>query len=285
MDLESDDIVAEPRLEVGEKYALMYGAGEKDYSVYTTLAKVLSGECEFEIEDAAVSDSGRYAILTGDDEARFLVTVYSEDFSSLLKYHMNSFVIDMALDAKGENIAVVSADIESTSVKSELMIGNISDRDSTTFEFEGMMPLFCEYTDDGRLVILCDSALIIYEDGKEAARVNFQGLTPGYFDIEGNIIALTFPENVIASENSLRVYDTSGKELYNKEISSKLVALATDGTEAVYAVGETEAFMLSLGDGSIESCPSEVRTLAALAVPGSLVVFSPDGSTSYFTGE
>lgn len=285
VDLESEGIIAEPRLEVGEKYAVMYGVGEKDYSVYTTIAKVLSGECEFEIEDCAVADSGRYAILTEDDEARFLITVYSESFKSLLKYHMNDFVVDMALDSEGENIAVASAVIDSSAVKCELMLGSIDNKDSKYIELEGMMPICCEYTDDNRLFLLCDSALIIFEGEKEVARISFGGLTPGFFDIEGNVIALTFPENVMGNENSLSVYDTEGKELVSEKISSKVLAVATDGEEAVYAVGEAEVFRLSFGDKAIEKEPLKVRALSAIAVPGSLVVFSPDGSDSYFTGE
>ena len=51
-DLSADDIWADPRLEVGEKYALVYDAGEKSYSVFTTIARVLSAVSDFEIEDA-----------------------------------------------------------------------------------------------------------------------------------------------------------------------------------------------------------------------------------------
>ncbi|MBE6587295.1 MAG: hypothetical protein E7647_02635 [Ruminococcaceae bacterium] len=282
-DLESDDIIADPRLEVSEKYALMYDAGERDYSVYTTIAKVLSAECEFPIEDAAVSDSGCYALLTGTDEARSLITVYSQDFRSITEYYKDKFVMDIAIDAQGEHLCAVSCDVQLSDVVCELMIGKIGTKDSVSLEYPGMMPLRVEYTDDGRLFMLCDSALIIFEGEKEVARVDFEGLTPGCFGIGGNMIAISFPTNAIGNENNVRVFDTEGKEVCSKIISEKISFVAADGIETVYAVGETKAVCISLEDEKTVTEEIDDRVIGVVCVPGSLVVCFPEGTGSYFT--
>ena len=125
----------------------------------------------------------------------------------------------------------------------------------------------------------------IFDGEEQIASIGFDGYTPGYFDSEGNIIAISFPTNVIGSENSLKVYNTTGEEMYNEAIPSKIVSLATDGREAVYAVGETKAFCLDMGDGKIYEEAMEHQALGTIAVPGSLVVCTPDGTASYFTGD
>ena len=282
-DLESREVLAKPRLETGDKYAVVYSAGERDYSVFTSIARVFHGESEFEIEDCAVSDVGRFALLTRNDESRFLVTVYNDSFKMMAEYYEDKFVIDVALDSEGENIAIVSGDITGSELCGQVSLSKVGTKESTILSFDGMMPIHASYAEDGKLMVLFDQALKIFDGEEEIAGISFDGYTPGYFDIEENIIAISFPTNVIGSENSLKVYNTTGEELYNEAISSKIVSLATDGREAVYAVGETKAFCLDMGDGKVYEEPMEHQALGTIAVPGSLVVCAPDGTDSYFT--
>lgn len=282
-DLSSVDVVADPRLEVSDKYALMYDEGTNKYSVYTTVAKVLSAESEFEIYDAAVSDIGRYALVTGTDEARNLITVYNQDFRVVTEYYKDKYVIDTALDSEGEHICAASVDVQLSGVVCELMISKVGTKDSVSLEYPGMMPLRAEYTDDGRLFVLCDSALLIFKGEKEVARVDFEGLVPGCFDVEGNTLAVTFPTNAVGSESILRVFNTEGEEIRKENIDKKVSLVATDGTDAVYVICEASAIRVSLSDKKTKTEKIDDRVIGAIAVPGSLVVCFADGTTSYFT--
>ncbi len=282
-DLSADDIWADPRLEVGEKYALVYDAGEKSYSVFTTIARVLSAESEFEIEDACVSDSGYYALLTRSKESRYLVSVYNDSFRMVTEYYKDKLVMDMAIDAEGENIAMASATVDGASVTGELMIGKIGSEDTVSFELSGMMPLAVEYTDDGSIMLLCDTALLVFDGEKEKARVPFEGLTPGAFALEGDILAVSFPTNATLSQNALKVFDTEGNVEYNVEINNKVTKVSTDGKEAVYAVGEGWATCLSLESGKTVVEAADAQAVDALSPPGSLIVCTPEGTTSCFT--
>lgn len=282
VDLRNEEIVARPRLETSEKYALMYDAGTKRYWMYTTIAKVLSAESEFEIEDACVSDSGKYALLTKSDESRFLVTAYSQDFTAVTEYYMDKFVIDMDIDKTGENIAIASTEVSMSGVNCELLLGKIGTQQKDVFEYEGVMPLEVQYTEDGRIVMLCDSALMIYDGKKEVAKIDFEGLTPGSFCIEKNKVVISFPTNVIGNENELRVYNTAGQKLYTTVISDKVSSVATDGVTAAYAVGEGSAYMLSFEDGKCVAEMTETVSVAAIGVPSGLMIFGPDGSSFHF---
>lgn len=282
VDLRSEEILSDPRLETGEKYALMYDAGTTRYWMYTTIAKVLSAECEFDIEDACVSDSGRYALLTKSDESRFLVTAYSQDFTPVTEYYMDKFVIDMAMDATGENIAIASTDVSMSGVSCELLLGKVGTQEKKNFEFPGIMPLYVQYTDDGKVVMICDSEMIIFDGKKEAAHISFEGLTPGSFNIVKNTVAISFPTNVIGSENELRVYNTNGEMQFSTTIRDKVLYTVTDGATAAYAVGEGSAYRLSFGDGKCIAEMTDVIPVGAIGVSSGLIVFGPSGSTFCF---
>lgn len=282
VDLESDGVIADPRLEVSNKYALVYSAGDKKYSVYTTVARVLSAESDFAVEDAAVCDSGSYALLTRSQESRFLITVYGDSFQERTKYYKDSFVMDIALSKEGDSLAAVSAKIDTTATVCEVMIGKIGTKDTKTFEYGGMMPLSCEYTDDGRLVVICDSALLIFEGEKEIAKITFDGLTPGYFDVAGSTVAITFPTNVLGTSNDVTVYSTEGKKICTSEIKGKVQAFSTDGTEAAYVITERAAVRIGFEDGKTKTEECDLQVIRALAVPGSVIVFTPEESRSFF---
>ncbi|MBQ3527446.1 MAG: hypothetical protein IJA52_02705 [Clostridia bacterium] len=282
-ELATKDLYASPRIEAGEKYALVWGAGERDYSVYTTIARVLTAESEFDIEDGCVSDSGSYALLTKSKESRFMINVYNESFKTVTTYYKDKLVMDIALDATGEHLAVASADVAGASVTGELMIGKVGSEERVSFDFDGMMPLAVEYTDDGSLVMLCDSGLVIFEGEKEKARVSFEGMTPGAFSIEGDIIAISFPTNATLSQNALKVFDTAGKAEYNIMINTKVTNVTTDGTAAVYAVGEGWATRLSLSDGKTLTGAVDTQVVGVLSPAGNLIVCTPDGTKTYFT--
>jgi len=281
-DLETSEVMKAPRLETGEKYALVYDAGSTSYSVFTTVARVLYANAEFEIEDAAICDEGTYALLTKSDDSRSLITVYNKDFSSVMKYHKDNFVMDIALDKEGEHIAVVSCNFPDSEISCEIMLGKVATEESVYMEYDGLLPVACRYTEDGKLVVVCDAAILIFDGEREIKRIDFGGVQPGSFDIEKNIIAVSFPDNVLGNENNVKIFDSEGKELYNVKISEKITTLVTDGEESVYTVGETSACRISLENGKSTSTPVTDRPIGAVAVPGSLVVFSPEKSKTYF---
>ena len=124
----------------------------------------------------------------------------------------------------------------------------------------------------------------MFDGKKEYAFRSFEGLTPGSFDIEGDLVAISFPTNVIGSESMLKVFDAEANELYSAEIGEKIGFVETDGEEAVYTVGDSVAVKLSLADGALTYEEIRQQPVGAIAVPGSLIVCSPDGTSSYFTG-
>ena len=280
---EYDCSYTNPGLEVSEKYALMYDAGDKSYSIYTSVARVLSEKSDQIIEAAAVSDSGYFALLTRSEEAKFLVTVYNGSFKPVTKYYKDKYVIDLALNKTGSEAAIVSAATENSSVYCEVSLLKIGTEETVSLKYDGLMPISARYADDGSLFVMCDTALLSFRDGEISWRHDFTGMTPVSFDIDKNTAAVTCSENAIGSVNAVLVFDINGNVLYNITLEHKISATATDGERAVYAVGDGKAERIDLSDGSVSSESVSVVPVKLLAPPGSLIVCGEGGTSSHFT--
>ncbi len=285
----SDDIsYASPVIDAGEKYALIYDAGGESYSIYTGVSKVLSANDENVIEDGCVSDNGSYALMTRSKDSKFLITVYDAGFRPLTEYYKDKYVVDIALDADGKELAVVSAEVGASDVSCEIMLGKVGSEDSETVNISSQMPLFCRYAADGTLMVLCDKAVVALRDGKIAWQKDITSMTPSAFDMCENFFVLSASKNAIGSENELFVFDTDGNILYNNIISKKVSYVSTDGERCVYAVGDgTADRVIVSGDdaGVTDTEATEGRILGVLSAPGNLIVCLPDGTKSLFTGE
>ena len=273
-----------PKLEVGEKYALMYDAGERGYSVYTAVARVLSARSDEIIEDAAVSDSGYYALLTRSEESKFLVTVYNGSFKPVTKYYKDKYVTDLAVSPDGDEAGIVSASAEGSGMCCEVSLCKVGTEDTVSLKYDGLMPVSAEYADDGTLFVMCDTALLSFRGGDLLWRHDFSGMTPGTFSLGKKVAAVSCAKNAIGSENEVLVFDTDGNVLYNVTLDRRITGVAADSNRAVYAVGDGEAHRIDLKSGGVTSEPLTVTPVSMIAADGSLVVCGENGTASNFAG-
>lgn len=284
-ELEYESAYGEPRLVVGDKYALLYDAAGKSYSIYTTIARVLNSEMEEMIEDAAVSDDGTYALLTGSDESRYLITVYSPDFKPVAKYYKDQYVVDMALDPDGENMAVVSAGAAGAGAFCEIMFCEIGSEETSSVELENTMPLAVRYADDGRLVVICDSKVLFYDGENQCGQYDMTGTVPAAFDVSGEFFALAVAKNAVGSENEIILFDTDGNIIYNNIINEKIERIAADENRAVYVLCEDKALQCPLSGGDPKEEVLQGEALDILPASGGAIICESRGTYSLFFGE
>lgn len=284
-ELEDSSSFSKPRLDCGDKYALVYDADGTAYCLYTTVTRVFSGKTDEKIEDGCVSRDGHYALMTRSKDAKFAVTVYGSDFRSLTKYYKDSYVLDIALDGEGREIAIVSANVSAAGAFCEVMLGRVGTEESTAIELYGLMPISAEYADDGTLFLLCDGAVVAISDGKIAWQKELSASSPVCFDRNGNLLALCCAKNAVSSENEVFVFDTEGNILYNNTLDRKISYFITDGADTVYAVGDSVAEMISVSNAENKTREVGERVIGALCPPGNLIICTPDGTTSLFSGE
>lgn len=279
---EYDSDYSKPRLETGEKYALMYDCGGKSYSLFTSVARVLTSASDEVIEGAAVSDSGYYALLTRSKDSKYMVTVYNSGFEPVMKYHKDKYVIDTALDPDGKNIAVVSAFANGSSVSCEVSFAKVGTEDFTSVQYDGIMPLSAHYTGDGTMLLMCDTALMGFHDGELAWRHDFEGTHPNAFTLAGNTAAVCCSKNSIGSTNDILIFDIKGEVLYNIALERKITDIVSDGEDSVYAVGDGTGTRIALSDGTVTQESVSVIPVKLLSPAGSLIVCGEGGTASYF---
>lgn len=282
----SDEIsYADPRIDTGEKYAMIYDAGSTSYNLYTGVACVLSANAESSIEDGCVSDSGNYALMTKSEDSKFLITVYDAGFRPVTKYYKDKYVVDIALNKSGNELAAVSAAVTSSDIACEIMLGKVGSEESSALTLPSQMPLFCRYASDDTLILLCDGLVAAIRDGEVVWQKEITSQTPSSFNLCENTFVLVTSKNAIGSENEIFVFDTDGNILYNNIINKKISYTAADGGEYVYTVGDGEACMIDISSGEILTEPVDNRVIGIVAMPGNLIVCMPDGTNSLFGGE
>lgn len=282
-DLSVDEAMGTPRMATGDKYALAYDAGGTNYALYTSVARIKSGESDEIIEDGAVADDGTYALLTRSDSSKYLVTVYDSDFRTIVRYYKDKYVTDIALSPDGGTLAVASAQVAASEVSGELSFTKVGSEEAQSISVSGSMPIGVRYTDDGTLVLMCDNALILYRGGEQIARIDFDGKIPGYYDVSTNRIAVCFSLNALGSENDLTLFDTEGNILYNIGISEKVDMIAGDGAYYLYALCEDR--VIRYDTAADESVEEQVRGTVLDMLPtggGPLLVCTGDSAYSLF---
>ena len=235
-ELEEKGHMQNPAIEAGEKYAVAYDVGGHSYSIYTTMARVLEKQSDDIIENACVSDSGNYAIVTRSNEAKYLVSVYKENLKLHTSYYKEKLVVDVALDSSGKKLVIVSADVDVSSVYTEIVLAKPGSEETETLTVENAMPLAAAYMEDGELLVLCDSKLVAVSDGKVTEKYAFGG-TPELFYMAKDSVAVVCSENAVATDCSVYLFDKNGNMTYNVSVEEKLTDVACD-SGAIYVMSD-----------------------------------------------
>lgn len=212
-DCDETQKLSNPKLAASDRYILMYDMGSGKYSIYNIFTKVFSGDLEAPIYGADVSDSGSFALVTEDG-----VHLFDNKFKPRVSYNIPN-VVNASVSASGNEIAMVSYSVEDKTIVANISAYRAS---SDTPYIDGLklkssMPLYCEFTSSGRLLVVCDNRVCAYGGGETAIEDT---------RLEGKAICADVNEFgaavVLKHSNgnySLAVFDSNGKEIYNERIS------------------------------------------------------------------
>lgn len=277
-ELDESGYMQNPALVSGDKYAVAYDIGGTSYAVYTTMACVLEGTEKEIIEDACVSDSGSYAIMTRSNESKYLISVYKENFKLQTKYYKDKYPCDLAMSLSGDALAIVSADISVSGISTEIMLCTPGSEETSSLTVADAMPLAANYLPDGRLEVLCDTKLVVVSGGEIAETYEFSGKSVDQFSFCDGILAVSCNGNSVSSENEVFLFDSTGKLVYNRVVKEKVKSVCGDNG-AVYVLCEDKILMLSF-DGSEKTSEATALTEAILPLYGGLVKCESLGASS-----
>ena len=257
-----------PVLESGDKYLLLYDAGGREYTLFTSLSRVEQRTTENIIQHASISDSGAYCIVTRSDEAKYEITLYNSSFIRTARVYRDSYVISSAIHPDGSEAAVLSTSYTGSTISSEVMFCQAPFWEPESISLQDSLPLGAFYMANGNLAVICDNG-VYYLTGAEKQKsfIPFSGETLSYFSVSDNKTALVCQRNILGSSSRILVLDAQGNVLLEEFREEKVIGLtASSGSECAYVLFEDHVEVLSVANGAI--VPYSGRLLTVREVGG-----------------
>ena len=210
------------------KYLLVYEMGGKQYSLYNSNARLYEGNAEYPISGAAVSDSGMYALVTSAERSTSSVSLYNNRFQLINRYNKDGYVTDVAIDATGKHVAILTAASQSGVLATKLMIAVPGEGEARAeTELGASMGLSLAFTDSGQVAVLCrDRVLFADANGALIQTWSFDGKQLARFCVGRDGAAVVLKKNMISAKNILIVFDKNGKIVYNEVVPQSINSLA-----------------------------------------------------------
>ena len=224
---------ANPCARASDKYFLTFGRGERSFAVYNSFVQVHREITEYPIYDAAVGDSGNFAVVTRSRDYTSEVILYDSDMNQLGNYHLNGYVTGLSMNREGNRLGVVSAEYNGglweTKVTLIRMTKGLPNASATVV---GAMGLQCGFVSDDQLAVVYTDRLMIWEsDASVKNETFFEGTVPTLCAIGDNRVAILFEIRNDLSESLLQVYDKNGRDLYDLRMDATHPISVSGGAE------------------------------------------------------
>ena len=210
------------------KYLLVYERGGRQYSLYNANTQMHTGETEYPISGAAISDSGMYAIISSASDANSAVYLYNNRFALINIYKKGGNVLDAAISADGHRIALLTVTPSEGGVSTSVMLAEPGKGTAIAENvIASSMGISCHFTDEGKLAALCTTGVAyLSENGTVEFFYDFEGKIPTTADLSGSGVAVCLKKTAISEKNIIIIFDKSGKIVYNDVIPQSINSLA-----------------------------------------------------------
>lgn len=259
-----------PKVLTSDKYTFVYDVGKTDYQIYNTLTKVYDRKHDYEIQGAAVSKSGSYAIISKCEENKFVVHFYDDNFINVYNSYKDNYVMDVALDPTGKKYVIAAVDVAETDFVMEIQTGTVESEDAKKVTVAGYMPLRAYFLDNGSVCVVCDRGIVFCDSNGEILTKNtFTDLSLLHSYACGNRVMIAGSTDTVGNCNKIIVYNSDGTEYTNASVTGKMTSAAMGEDYIFYSTAE-EIGRISF-DGSKESEKTDI-TAKQLIPDGECVI-------------
>jgi len=257
----------EPKIMPSAKYMLVYDFFGNSYSLYNSFSQLYSETLEYPISDAAISDSGMYAVVTKTQEYRSAVIFYDKNFEQVSQILKEKYVMDIDITDDGEKALVVSAYNSEGIFNCEIMtINPYSDKPESLAVYEDKIPLKAGYNAVGGYTVLCDTGVTLYDsDNRLVSEYDFGGLQPAKCDIGEYYTSVALSQNVVVNENRIIFFNVNGKAVYEEIIKGEILEIKTD-KDFAYIVFDGKLMKIDLYSGESGECEIEKNCMELIVV-------------------
>lgn len=264
------------------KYLLVYEMGGTQYSLYNSYTQIYAGKSDFPIYGAAISKEGMYALISRSEEYTSVVSLYSSQFSLLNRYNKNGYVMDVALNEKGTQIALLTSSVKNGLFETDLTLyapGTAGNGNSVSLG--NCVALSCAFSSNGDIRVLCEDRLcFVSKTASLKSEYLFNGRMLAAADFSADGAALCLKPSALSEENYLIVFDKSGKILYNEDVEERVETLCLcEG--ALFWLTPNGISRLDLGGHELTTLQQNVKGKHLLAINQSEVLLCSGQRAEY----
>ncbi|MBQ8140440.1 MAG: hypothetical protein IJ038_01950 [Clostridia bacterium] len=246
-----------------DKYVLVYDMSGTSFALYNSFSKVYTESFEYPITDAALSDSGVFAVVTRSSDYKSVVCVYNKNIKLVGKYSKNLYALDVAVDGAGERMAVLFYDVGDGRGRTTVRVYDISSRQSNDGRdadedriisekiINYAFPLSCGFSDEGFLSVVTDSSVTVFDEEHEiydSYGYNTE-ISASYSGENGTAVAVK--TGALNDVNRLVAFDKSGNLLYNEIIGESVSEIELCG-KYIFVKSDTGAVRVNTNNGEEE---------------------------------
>ncbi len=256
----SDFVV--PYAVCSDKYVLVYDMSGTSFALYNSFSKVYTESFEYPVTDAAISDSGVFAVVTRSSDFKSVINVYNKNIKLVGRYSKDMYALDIAIDGGGERMAALFYDVGDGRGRTTVRVYDISNRtsdgkdpdeDRILFEREMnyMFPLSCSFMDNGGLSVVTDGAVVLFDDEYgvyDSVGYNDE-ISAVYTGENGTAVALR--SGALNDLNKVIAFDKEGKMIYSETVRSSVREIAVLD-RYVFIKSDTGALRVNTANGDEE---------------------------------
>ncbi|MBQ9131281.1 MAG: hypothetical protein IJX62_02250 [Clostridia bacterium] len=249
------------------KYLLVYDLGGTQYSLYNSYTQVYAGKADYPIHGATVSNSGTYALISSSAEYTSVVSLYNDRFALINRYNKVGYVTDVAINDRGNLIALLTSTPQNGAFVTDLMIcepGKTEPRAQT--QVSSSLGLSCHFTEEGTVAVVYSGGLtFVTQAGKTKATYPVHGLEPVCVDLADGGVSICLRNTEIAEKNDVWIFDGNGKQVYQGSVPETISQIAKSGN-TVYLASDAGLWSIHLKTGGQDFSPHNTDKKILLAV-------------------
>ena len=215
-----------PRVEVSEKYLLIYDLSNNAFSVYSSFSPLYSETLDYPVSCAAINDNGYFLIVSKDAEYKSVVTVYNSDMKKVYHYKTNeSYVYDVIFDNDG-TFMLYSVSVRNGGFCSQIVAGDIkSEEKKILYERENTVFISAKRSEGSYVSVLSDDSVMFFDGGTLLSEYSYFPETCRRFETGDGHTAAVFSTGETGADSYLCVFNKNGEVIRTETATSDVQKL------------------------------------------------------------
>lgn len=234
-----------PVLKVSATRAMVFEQGGNEALIFDLKGLKTTAKTEKSIITGAVSDSGRYALVTLSDKYASAVTVYDKKDNAVYEwYSAENTVNNVAVSPNGKKIAVSSFNANSGQFNSTLSVLNFKSADPEFSEtFNNLLIYNIDSSFKSGFTVITENNIKFIKWHKYKQETYKNDYATSVFRTGPNGCVAVFNRESDKTDNRIAVFSKSGKLIAEFNYKGIVSDIAVRGNH-IYCMSDTEIFLL-----------------------------------------